>query len=102
MISLNQYLIFAGILFSLGLTGIVLRRNLLILLMCVELMLNAVNIVAVAFSRYHQNMDGQVMAFFIIILAAAEASIGLGIITALFRNKISVQTNEYQELRDDT
>ena len=100
MITLNHYLTIGMILFIVGFCGIMLRRNLLIMLMSVELMLNAVNIIFVAFSRFLQNPTGQMSAFFIIVLAAAEAGLGLAIVIALFRRRSSVQTADYTLLKD--
>jgi NADH-quinone oxidoreductase subunit K len=92
-ITLNHYLIVAAILLSLGILGVLFRRNALIVFMSIELMLNAGNLVLVAFSRHFGEMDGQVLAFFIIALAAAEVSIGLAIIVSLFRQKGSIDIN---------
>ena len=100
MITLNHYLVLSFILFILGFAILTLRRNLLIMLMGVELMLNAVNIALVAFSRLHQGVEGQVAAFFVIVLAAAEAGVGLAIVIALFRKRASVQTHMFMDLRD--
>ena len=76
-VGLNHYLILSAILFSLGVVGVLMRRNIIVILMSIELMLNAVNIAFVAFSRYLQNMDGQAMVFFVMTIAAAEAAVGL-------------------------
>ena len=102
MITLNHYLILASALFVIGFAGVVLRRNMLIILMSIELMLNAVNISLVGFSRIHANLDGQIVAFFIIVLAAAEAAVGLAIIVLAFRRRGSVQSTELKELKDAT
>lgn len=102
MILLNQYLVLAAALFVLGLMGVIIRRNALVLLMSIELMLNAVNLSFVAFSRYQANLEGQVAAFFVVVLAAAEAAIGLAMIVLLFRRKASVQSGEFKELKDAT
>ena len=83
---LEHILIIAGFLFTTGVLGVLFRRNAIIVFMSVELMLNAVNLVFVAFSRYHGSVDGQVFAFFIMTLAAAEVAVGLAIMIALFRN----------------
>jgi len=100
MITLNHYLILSVALFVLGFTGVVLRRNLLILLMSIELMLNAVNLSFVTFSRYLGSVSGQVAAFFVIVLAAAEAAVGLAIIILIFRRRGSVQSTDITELKD--
>ena len=83
---LEHILIIAAFLFTTGVLGVLFRRNAIIVFMSVELMLNAVNLVFVAFSRYHGSVDGQVFAFFIMTLAAAEVAVGLAIMIALFRN----------------
>lgn len=91
MIVLNYYLIFAAILFCLSLLGIVInRRNLILLLMCIELMLLAVNTNFIAFSHYLNDIQGQVFVFFILTVAAAEAAIGLAILILLFRNRSTI------------
>ncbi|MFT5465328.1 MAG: NADH-quinone oxidoreductase subunit K [Verrucomicrobiales bacterium] len=93
MVSLNAYLIVSALLFAIGLAGVVIRRNVIIIFMCLELMLTAANIALVAFSRFRLGEDGmpdynaQVLVFFIITVAAAEVAVGLAIIVALFRAK---------------
>ncbi len=99
-VTLNHYLILAAALFVMGFAGVVLRRNLLVILMAVELMLNAVNLSFVAFSRYRLSLDGQIVGFFVIVLAAAEAAVGLGIIVLIFRRRASVQSNALRDLKD--
>ena len=94
MVSLNSYIILSMIVFSIGIFGFITRRNMIIMLLSTELMLNGVNISLVAFSHYLQDMRGQVMVFFIIAVAAAEAAIGLALIIALFRNKPTVNMDE--------
>ena len=93
MVSLNSYLILSALLFSVGAIGVFTRRNALIIYMCIELMLNAVNLTFVAFSRFLNNMDGHVFVFMIMTVAAAEAAVGLAIIIALFRNKETVNVD---------
>lgn len=93
-------LVFSSILFSLGLCGVLMRRNLLVILMSVELMLNAVNVAFVAFGRETQQMAGQAAVFFIITVAAAEAAVGLGLLIALFRNLKTVSTEDIQLLKE--
>lgn len=100
MITLNHYLILASALFVIGFAGVVLRRNLLIILMSIELMLNAVNVSFTGFSRVHASLDGQITSFFIIVLAAAEAAVGLGLIVLVFRRRGSVQSTDLKELKD--
>ena len=93
--TLSQYLMVSGALFSIGLLGVIVRRNLLILYMSLELMLNAANVALVAMSRFNGNLDGQVMVFFIITVAAAEVAVGLALIVALYRKR---QTAEVADL----
>jgi len=99
-VTLNHYLILAAALFVLGLTGVVLRRNLLIIFMSIELMLNAVNVSLIAFSQYRANLEGQLSAFFIVVLAAAEAAVGLAIIVLIFRRRGSVMSSDLKSLKD--
>jgi NADH-quinone oxidoreductase subunit K len=92
--------VLAAALFAVGAVGFLLRRNLLVLLMCVELMLNAVNLTLVAFNRTHAaDHTGQIMAFFIIAIAAAEAAVGLAIVLAFFRLRSSVRSDEANVLK---
>ena len=93
--TLGQYLLVSGALFAIGLLGVIVRRNLLILYMSLELMLNAANVALVAMSRFNGNLDGQVMVFFIITVAAAEVAVGLALIVALYRKR---QTTEVADL----
>lgn len=99
MITLNHYLILASLLFSIGVFGVVARRNVLIIFMSIELMLSAVNLVFLAFARYLGTGDGHVWVFMVLTVAAAEAAVGLGIIVALFRNKSTIYVDEVKELR---
>ncbi len=100
MIGLDQYLTLAAMLFVLSIAGIILnRRNLILMLMCIELMLLAVNFNFVAFSRYLGDMTGQVFVFFILTVAAAEAAIGLAILVVLFRNRQSIAVQELNTLK---
>jgi NADH-quinone oxidoreductase subunit K len=94
MIPLSWYLILAGILFTIGVVGVLTRRNAIVIFMCIELMLNAVNLTFVAFSRHLDSMDGQIFVFFIMTVAAAEAAVGLAIIVAMFRNKATVNVDD--------
>jgi len=94
MIVTNQVLLFAAALFGLGLLGVILRRNVLIVLMSVELMLNAVNLTFVAFARARGDMAGQGMSFLVIALAAAEAAVGLAIVVAVFRSRRTTNVDE--------
>ena len=100
MISLSQFLIFGALLFSISVAGIFLnRKNVLILLMAIELMLLAVNMNFVAFSHYLGDMHGQVFVFFILTVAAAESAIGLAILVLLFRNKSSINAEDLNTLK---
>ncbi len=100
-VPLQYYLVVAGVLFTTGTIGFLLRRNLLVLLMSIELMLNAVNLTLVAFNRVHQaNHDGQLFSFFIIVVAAAEAAVGLAIVLAFFRVRRSVRSDDADLLRN--
>jgi NADH-quinone oxidoreductase subunit K len=93
-IGLSHYLVVSAILFCLGLLGVIVRRNLLIIYMSLELMLNAANLALVAFSRFNNNLDGQVFVFFIITVAAAEVSVGLALIVALYRKRQTAQVED--------
>ena len=99
MIQPAYYLILSVILFFIGATGIFVRRNLLVLFMCIELMLNSVNLALVTFSRVVQNLDGQLLAFFVIAVAAAEATVGLAIILLVYRNRKTVAIDELTSMR---
>lgn len=96
---LEHYLIVSAALFCLGLLGVILRRNLLIMYMSLELMLNAANLALVAFSRFNNNLDGQIMVFFIITVAAAEVAVGLALIVALYRKKQTAHVEDLATLR---
>jgi NADH-quinone oxidoreductase subunit K len=100
MISLSHYLMVAGLLFCLSVAGIFInRKNVIVLLMCIELMLLAVNINFVAFSHYLNILDGQVFVFFILTVAAAESAIGLAILVVLFRNRRTINVEELDTMR---
>ena len=99
MIGLTHYLTVSAILFSLGLLGVLLRRNLLVVYMSLELMLNAANLALVACSRYNQNLDGQDVVFFIITVAAAEVAVGLALIVALFRLRQTTHVEDLNTLK---
>ncbi len=99
MISLNQYLLISGLLFALGMAGVVLRRNILVVLMSLEMMLNAANLSVVAFSRFNNQVQGQILVFFIIAIAAAEVAVGLAIVVALFRLRQNVGVDEVTSLK---
>lgn len=93
-IGLSHYLLVSAVLFCLGLLGVIVRRNLLIIYMGLELMLNAANLALVAFSRFNNNLDGQVFVFFIITVAAAEVAVGLALIVALYRKRQTAQVED--------
>jgi NADH-quinone oxidoreductase subunit K len=96
---LEHYLIVSAALFSLGLMGVILRRNLLVIYMSLELMLNAANLALVSFSRFNNDLDGQIMVFFIITVAAAEVAVGLALIVALYRKKQTAHVEDLTTLR---
>jgi NADH-quinone oxidoreductase subunit K len=99
MITTTHYMMLSAALFTLGVVGVLTRRNIIIVFMSIELMLNAVNINLIAFSHQMQNAIGQVFAVFIIVVAAAEAAVGLGIILSFYRNKETVNIDEMSLLR---
>ncbi len=99
MVDVTHYLILSTIVFSIGVVGVLTRRNVIIILMSIELMLNSVNLNLVAFSDLRQDLSGQVFAVFVIAVAAAEAAVGLGIVIALFRNKETVNVDEIDLMR---
>jgi NADH-quinone oxidoreductase subunit K len=94
-----HYLVLSSALLAIGTIGVLTRRNIVIILMSIELILNAVNINLVAFSRHFQSVNGQVFAIFVITVAVAEAAVGLGILIALFRNKETLQADEIELLK---
>ena len=94
MVPLSHYLILSATLFCIGVLGVLIRRNAIVVFMCVEIMLNAVNISLIAFDRYLNQHDGQIFSFMVICVAAAEVSVGLAIVIALFRNKATVNLDE--------
>ena len=93
-IPLYYYLLVSAILFSIGTIGVLTRRNAIVIFMCVELMLNAVNLTFVAFSRYLGSIDGQVFVFFIMTVAAAEAAVGLALMIAFYKNRESIDVED--------
>jgi NADH-quinone oxidoreductase subunit K len=98
-ISINHYLILSAILFSIGMAGVLLRRNIIVLFMSIELMLNAVNISFVAFSHYFGKVDGQVMVFFVMTIAAAEAAVGLALAVSIFKRFKEVNIRFFEHLK---
>ncbi|HMV25357.1 NADH-quinone oxidoreductase subunit NuoK [bacterium] len=94
MVPLSHYLIVTAILFSLGVVGVLTRRNAIIVFMCIELMLNSVNLTMVAFARYLDSMDGQIAVFLVMTVAAAEVAVGLALIVAIYRKKDTINVDE--------
>jgi NADH-quinone oxidoreductase subunit K len=99
MIPLSHTLILGAVLFSIGVLGVFIRRNAIVIFMCIELMLNAVNLTFIGIARSLNSVDGQVIVFFVMTVAAAEAAIGLAIILALFRNKETINVDEVNLMR---
>lgn len=99
MISLHSYLIVSAVLFSIGTIGVLTKRNAIVIFMCVEMMLNAVNLTFIAMSRYLGNIDGQVFVFFIMTVAAAEAAVGLALMIAFYKNRESIDVEDVNLLK---
>jgi NADH-quinone oxidoreductase subunit K len=99
MIPLSYYLILSAILFSIGTAGVFMRRNLITILLSIEIMLNAVNLTFVAFGRHWGNVDGQIIVAFVMTVAAAEAAVGLAIVVALFRHRESLNPDAFTSLK---
>ena len=99
MIPLSHYLVVSAVLFAIGTAGVFLRRNLITILLSIEIMLNAVNLSFVAFGRYLGNVDGQIITFFVMTVAAAEAAVGLAIVIALFRHRETLSPDAYTALK---
>jgi len=104
MASLHSYLLVSGLLFAIGLAGVVLRRNIIVIFMCLELMLSAANLTLVAFSRFNgknglPDYDGQTLVFFVITVAAAEVAVGLAIIVALYRSRQTIHTDQLTSMK---
>jgi NADH-quinone oxidoreductase subunit K len=99
MITLTHYLALSAVLFSIGTVGVFLRRNLITLLLSIEIMLNAVNLTFVAAGRYAGSVDGQIITFFVMTVAAAEAAVGLAIIIALFRHRETLSPDVFNSLK---
>ncbi len=94
MVSLNSYLILSAILFAIGTVGVLTRRNAIVIFMCVEMMLNAVNLSFIAFSKFLGNLDGQIFVFFVMTVAAAEAAVGLALMIAFYKNRESIDVED--------
>jgi len=99
MVPISWYLTLSATLFAIGAVGVVIRRNVIVILMAIELMLNAVNLTFIALARQLGSVDGQVVVFFVMAVAAAEAAVGLAIIVAFFRNRESVNVDDLASLR---
>ena len=97
-VGLNAFILVAGLLFAIGLLGVILRRNTIVIYMSLELMLNGVNLALIAFSRYNGTMDGNLFVFFIITVAAAEVALGLAIVVALYRRRQTVMVDQLNAL----
>jgi NADH:ubiquinone oxidoreductase subunit K len=98
-VPLTWYLVVSALIFSIGAGGVLVRRNPLVILLCIELMLNAANLALVGFSRVHGNMDGQMFALIVMVVAACEVAVGLGLIVALFRRRLPIDVDELRELQ---
>ncbi len=99
MVPLNHYLLLSGLLFAIGTAGVFLRRNLITVLLSIEIMLNAVNLTFVAVGRFHGIVDGQIITFFVMTVAAAEAAVGLAIVIALFRHRETLSPDAFTSLK---
>ena len=99
-VPLSWYLILSAVLFGLGIAGFLLRRNIITVFMSIELMLNAVNLSFVAFSYQLKQIDGHIYSFFVMVVAAAEAAVGLGIILTVFKNRGTLQTDDINSMKD--
>jgi NADH-quinone oxidoreductase subunit K len=97
--AISWYLVASALIFCIGASGILVRRNPLVILLCLELMLNAANLALVAFARMHGNHDGQVFALIVMVVAACEVAVGLGLIVALFRRRLPIDVDELRELQ---
>ena len=96
---LEKYLILSAILFSIGTLGVLIRRNAIVMFMCIELMLNAVNLTFIALSKHLGNIDGQIFVFFVMTVAAAEAAVGLALMIAFFKNRESIDVEDINALK---
>jgi NADH-quinone oxidoreductase subunit K len=97
--SLTWYLVVSALIFCIGAGGVLVRRNPLVILLCIELMLNAANLALVGFSRVHGNMDGQIFALIVMVVAACEVVVGLGLIVAMYRRRLPLDVDETRGLR---
>ena len=99
-VPINSYIALSAILFCIGALGVMIRRNIIIMLMCIELMLNSVNLLLTAFSSFKGDADGQIFVFFVMAVAAAEVAVGLGIIVMIYRNTFSIDIDRLSELKN--
>jgi NADH-quinone oxidoreductase subunit K len=99
MITLTHYVVLSAILFTIGVVGVLIRRNAILIFMSVELMLNAANLAFVAFARHLNQLDGQVIAFFVMTVAAAEVAVGLALIVTIFKSRRSVDVDEISSMK---
>lgn len=97
--TIEWYLILSALLFSIGATGVLIRRNPLVILLCIELMLNSGNLALIAFARMHGGLEGQVMALIVMVVAACEVVVGLGILVAMYRRRLDLNVDEMRELK---
>ena len=98
-ITLNDYLVVSGLLFALGIAGVIIRRNALVIYMALEMNLNAANLALIAFSKFNKLVEGQILVFFVIAIAAAEVAVGLAIIVALYRRKQTISVDQLTTMR---
>jgi NADH-quinone oxidoreductase subunit K len=99
MVGLNHFLILSAVLFAIGTAGVFVRRNLITVLLSIEIMLNAVNLTFVAVGRYRGNVDGQIITFFVMTVAAAEAAVGLALVISLFRHRETLNPDAFTSLK---
>jgi NADH-quinone oxidoreductase subunit K len=99
VVTLNHFLVLSGVLFAIGVAGVFLRRNLITILLSIEIMLNAVNVTFVAVGRYLDTVDGQIITFFVMTVAAAEAAVGLALVISLFRHKETLSPDAFSLLK---
>ena len=97
--AIGWYLVVSAMIFSIGAAGVIIRRNPLVILLCLELMLNAGNLALIAFARMHGNGDGQIFAIIVMVVAACEVTIGLGVIVAMYRRRLPIDVDEMRELQ---
>ncbi len=99
MLQLSWVLALSAVLFIIGVIGVIIRRNLIIILMCIELMLNSANMAFIAFARYHQNIDGHIAVFFVMAVAAAEVAVALALIILIYRNRKTINIDDLKDLK---